>query len=235
MRWNCMSKALRFQQITAKHQDLPIFTAFLTIKTLSQNISITLLQISLKLPEHQGGCCKKSLPWTILEEQFPVSRNTAASKIGSGFISLLWQLRCHCNSDHNKVSSLSNTTVVLIWPNLCLWRRSLRSNVGGIHSKKPYRATLTESVSKFGLKMSFSQTYHPYMTCNPECQHSNTGAITSSNRWMTLFASFPHFWLRDWRRLLVVPKSGRHLAKMLQSQFSLHWLGLALNSVALFP
>ena len=84
-----MSKALRFQQITAKHQDLPIFTAFLTIKTLSQNISITLLQISLKLLEHQGGCCKKSLPRTILEEQFSVSRNTAASKIGSGFISLL--------------------------------------------------------------------------------------------------------------------------------------------------
>ena len=55
-----MSKALRFQQITAKHQDLPIFTAFLTIKTLSQNISITLLQISIKLHEHR-----------LLEEKAP--------------------------------------------------------------------------------------------------------------------------------------------------------------------
>ena len=32
--------------------------------------------------------------------------------------------------------------MVLIFPNLCLWRRSLRSNVRGIHSKKLYRATL---------------------------------------------------------------------------------------------
>ena len=37
---------------------------------------MTLLQISLKLP------------WTILEEQFQVLRNTAASKIGSDTISL---------------------------------------------------------------------------------------------------------------------------------------------------
>ena len=49
-----MSKALRFLQITAKQQYCPFFTVFLTIKTLSQNISITLLQISLKLHEHQG-------------------------------------------------------------------------------------------------------------------------------------------------------------------------------------
>ena len=77
-----------------------------------------------------------------MEEQFPVPWNTVASKIGNGVISLPRQLRCHCNPDHNKVSSLSNTTVVLIFPNLCLWRRSLRSNVRGIHSKKLYRATL---------------------------------------------------------------------------------------------
>ena len=44
MRWNCMSKALRFLQITAKHQDFPFFTVFLAIKTLSQNIPIALLQ-----------------------------------------------------------------------------------------------------------------------------------------------------------------------------------------------
>ena len=55
MRWNCMSKALRFLQITAEHQDCPFFTVFLTTKSLSQNISITLLQISLKLHEHWGS------------------------------------------------------------------------------------------------------------------------------------------------------------------------------------
>ena len=92
-RWNCKSKALRFLQITAEHEDCPFFAVFLTIKTLYQNISITLLQISLKLYEHRGHYWRKKLLWTILAEQFPVPRNTAASKIGSSVISLLWQLQ----------------------------------------------------------------------------------------------------------------------------------------------
>ena len=61
MRWNCMSKALRLVQITVEHQDCPFFTVFLTIKTSSQNISITFLQISLKLRENRGGYCRKKL------------------------------------------------------------------------------------------------------------------------------------------------------------------------------
>ena len=36
------------------------------------------------------------------EEEFPVPRNTAASKIGNGVILLLWQLRCYCNPNQNK-------------------------------------------------------------------------------------------------------------------------------------
>ena len=48
-----------------------------------------------------------------------------------------------CNPDHNKFSSLSNTTVGSIFPKLCLWRRSLCSNLGGIGPEKLYRATLT--------------------------------------------------------------------------------------------
>ena len=54
--------ALRFLQITAKHQDCLFFTVFLTIKTSSQNISITLLQISLQLHEHRGSYCWKKVP-----------------------------------------------------------------------------------------------------------------------------------------------------------------------------
>ena len=143
MRWNCMSKAFHFLQLTAKQQYCPFFTVFLTIKTSSPNISITLLQISLKLHEHnRGSCWRKKLPWTISEEQFSVPRYTAASKIGNSVISLLWQLRCPCNHDHNKFSSLSNTTVVAIFPKLCLLRRSLCSNLGGIDPEKLYRATL---------------------------------------------------------------------------------------------
>ena len=142
MRWNCMSKALRFLQITAEHQDYPFFTVFLTTKSLSQNISITLLQISLKLHEHRGRYWRKKLLWTTLEEQFPVPRYTAASKIGNSVMSLLWQLRCRCNPDHNKFSSLPNTTVVAIFPKLCLGRRNLCLNLGSIDPEKLYRATL---------------------------------------------------------------------------------------------
>ena len=141
IRWNFMSKALRFLQITAKHQDCLFFTIFLTTKSLSQNISITLLQISLKLHKHRGRYWRKKLPWTILEEQFPVPRYTAASKIGNSIISLLWQLWCRCNPDHNKFSSSSNTTVLAIFPKLCLWRHSLCSNLGGTGPEKLYRAT----------------------------------------------------------------------------------------------
>ena len=142
MRWNCMSKALHFLQITAKQQYCPFFTVFLTIKTSSQNISITLLQISLKLHEHRGRYWRKKLLWMILEEQFPVPRNTSVSKISNSVISLLWQLRCHCNPDHNKFSSLFNTFYVMaIFPNLCLWWRRLYSNFGGIDPEKLYRAT----------------------------------------------------------------------------------------------
>ena len=102
-------------------------------------------QISLKLHEHRGRYWEKKLSWAILEEQFPVPRYTVASKIGNNVISLLWQLRCRCNPDHNKFSSLSNTTVVAIFPKLCLWRRGLCSNFVGIGPEKPYRATLTYS------------------------------------------------------------------------------------------
>ena len=63
-----------------------------------------------------------------MEEKAPendfIVRNNAASFIGNGVISLLCrQLRCHCNPDHEKFSSLSNTTVVAIFPNVCLWQR----------------------------------------------------------------------------------------------------------------
>ena len=108
----------------------------------------------------------------MLEEQFPGSRNTAASKIGNGVISLLWQLRCHCNPDHNKVSSLSNTTVVLILPNLCFWRRSLRSNVGGIDPEKLYRATLTLT-----LFLGLNITWFEILVCD----------------WLLVFSHFPSY------------------------------------------
>ena len=84
-----MSEALHFLQITAEHQDYPFLTVFLTSKSLSQNISITLLQISFKLHEHRDGYWRKKLSRMILEEQFPVPRTFSVSKIGNSAISLL--------------------------------------------------------------------------------------------------------------------------------------------------
>ena len=112
--WNYISKA-HFLQIAAEHQDCPVLSVFVTIKTSFQNTSIRILQISLKLQEHRGGYWRKKLPWTILKELFPVPWNTTLSKISNGVISLLWQLRCHCNPDRNKFSSLSSTAVVVIF------------------------------------------------------------------------------------------------------------------------
>ena len=70
------------------------------------------------------------------------------SIVGNGVISLLCQLQCHCNPDHDKFSSLSNTTVVAIFPNVCLWRRSLCSNLAGIDPEKLYRGTF---ICQYGL------------------------------------------------------------------------------------
>ena len=109
------------------------FTVFLTIKTSSQNISITLLQISLKLLRTSRRLLEERAPVNDFGRTVPSAKKyCAASKTGNGVILLIWQLRCHPNSNHNKFSSLSNTTVVAIIPNLYLWRRSLCCNLGGI-------------------------------------------------------------------------------------------------------
>ena len=83
-----MSKALHFLQITAIHQHFPFLTVFLTIKTSSQNILIMLLQILLKLHEHQGdhigekSSCERFC-------KVPSAKNYCSIKIGNGVISLL--------------------------------------------------------------------------------------------------------------------------------------------------
>ena len=83
-----MSKALCFLQITAKHQDCPFVTVFLTIKTSSHNISITLYRFRLNFTNIEAALEEKA-PVNYFKEQFPVPRYTAASKIGNSVISLL--------------------------------------------------------------------------------------------------------------------------------------------------
>ena len=75
------------------------------------------------------------------QERFHTVRNNAASIIGNGVISLLWQLWCHGDHDHDKFPSLSNTTVVAIFPSVCLWQLGLCSNLAGIDREKLYRGT----------------------------------------------------------------------------------------------
>ena len=43
----------------------------------------------------------------------------------------------------NRMKFRLNTIVLAIFPNLCLWQRSLCSNLGGIDPEKLYRVTLT--------------------------------------------------------------------------------------------
>ena len=74
-----MSKALHFLQITAKQQYCPFFTVFLIIKTSSQNISITLLQILLKLHEHEVSVLEKKAPVNDFVK-FPVPKIIAEVK-----------------------------------------------------------------------------------------------------------------------------------------------------------
>ena len=121
-----------------------------------------------------------------MEEQFPVPRNHASSKIGNGVISLLWQLRWHCNPDHNKISSSSNTTVVSVFPNLCLWRRSLRSNVGGIDPEKLYRATLKGALC---YKHVLSSFIYPKFGKIVMAIFFLIQSYESSKRWRLLFSS----------------------------------------------
>ena len=64
--------------------------------------------------------------------------------------------------------------MVLIFPNLCLWRRSLRSNLGGIDPEKLYRATLRMTI--FNIKeqlQSFHFDVHIRISCT-DCLLSET-------------------------------------------------------------
>ena len=101
IRWN-------FLMITDEHQDCTFFAVSITIKTSSQNISIMLTQILPKLHEHQGGYWRKRLPWTILEEQFPVLRNTAKSK------KVKAPLHCYDNSNVIATLIITNFHLYLI-------------------------------------------------------------------------------------------------------------------------
>ena len=112
-----MSKAPHFLQITAIHQHFPFLTVFLTIKTSSQNILIMLLQILLKLHEHQGEhIMEKKAPVNDFV-RFPVPRIIADLK------QVMASFRCYDNFNVIATWIMTNFHCV------CLWQRSLCSNL----------------------------------------------------------------------------------------------------------
>ena len=149
-------KSVSFFTDNSRPSRLSIFYLFSNRKNfIPKYLDNALIQISFTLHEYRGGYWRKKVPWTILEEQFPVPRNTAASKIGNSVISLLWQLRCHCNTDHNKFSSLSNTTVVAIffvWIDVSLKERSLRN----YKKSSALRFTLIQTFSCFSKSCKYT-------------------------------------------------------------------------------
>ena len=105
------------------------FIVFPTKKTSSQNISITLLKIFLKLHEHRGGYWKKELPWTTLS------------------------FRCYDNSDviptdHNKFSSVSNTIVVAFFPIFFFLRDIVYAQTWEVLTMKTVSSHLMQSLPR---------------------------------------------------------------------------------------
>jgi len=87
-----------------------VITVFLTTKTLSQNISKTLLQILFKLHEHWSKYWKNSPLWVIVEKKLRAPRNTAVSKIENA---VAMTTLVSTKNAHNKFSSFSDKAMVI--------------------------------------------------------------------------------------------------------------------------
>ena len=130
MRWNCMSKSASFSTDNVQTSRFSFFYRisndknFIYPKISPQRsyrfrFNFTNTEATIGGKYFRERFWKNSSQWEMLQYN--------SSIIGNGIIWLLWQLRYYCNPDHNKFSSLSNTTVVAIFPNVCLWCRSLCS------------------------------------------------------------------------------------------------------------
>ena len=116
-----MSKALLFLETTAKHQDCPFNTVFLTIKTSSQNISIMLLQISLKLHDIEAAIGGKSF-----RERFR-KNSSQCREILQQVKQVIASFRCYDNTDIVATLIITNFHLYLIQ----LWRQFFQIFVYG--------------------------------------------------------------------------------------------------------
>ena len=83
-----MAKALRFLQITAKHQDFPCFTVFSNDKNFIPKYPDNALTDSFLTSRTSRRLLEEKAP----AENYFIVRNNSASIIGNSVISLLWQL-----------------------------------------------------------------------------------------------------------------------------------------------
>ena len=114
-------KSALFSSDNCRTSRLSSFYRIQTVETSSQNILITFLWILLKLHKRRGGYWKKKLPWTILEEQFPLPRNTAASKISNSVILIAMT---------TPMSVLSNIAMVVIFIEFLLIATKFKLKLG---------------------------------------------------------------------------------------------------------
>ena len=129
MRWNCKSKALRFLQITAKNLRFSCSYRISNNKNFIPKYLDNALKVLLKLHKHRGDRIgERKFLWTILWGSR--AGNHCWSKIGN------WRGKSFCCYDNFDVIATPmmtnfhlNTTMVAIFPNVCLWRRSLCSDL----------------------------------------------------------------------------------------------------------
>ena len=128
---------------------------FLTIKSSSQNISITLALTDSALTSRGDRIGEKSSRERFCKNSSRCQKILLqVMAVGNGVIFLTTPIGCHCNPDHDKFHWAVSNTTGGIFLNVCLWRHNLRSHLEGIDPEKLYLATFicqyAHVVGKYG-------------------------------------------------------------------------------------
>ena len=103
----------------------------------------------------------------------------------------------------NRMKFRLNTIVLAIFPNLCLWQRSLCSNFGGIDPEKLYRVTLTRFLLCDELSPISSYQF-AYIWLSQSKKSKNPNSLFKWRFFFFFFfggggLSFSRFFWRGWR------------------------------------
>ena len=99
-------------------------------KNLTQKYFDISLTGSFKLREHQGGYWRENFPWTILAKQFPLPKNTGASKVN--------------RKNYSKVNTYSEKVAFekVFWNCRMVGKRKTSTRALRLYNWKVLRATL---------------------------------------------------------------------------------------------